>query len=110
MRDATAAPHRALAETGAGGGAVVAEVKVEAPKGKLMAACLKQVGADRTVLVVTGDVDENVLKMTGNIPFAAAMSAAEVDVYTLMRFKKLVADKAGFDALMARMGGNKESK
>ena len=70
---------------------------------------LKQVGVERTALVVTGAVDENILKMTGNLPRAAAMSAAEVDVYTLMRFRTLVADKAGFDALMARMGG-KESK
>ena len=69
----------------------------------------KKIGVDRSAIVITGDVDENVLKMTGNLPRVAAMSAAEVDVYTLMRFRKLVADKAGFDALMARLGG-KESK
>ena len=101
---------RALSEKIASGNvAVVSEFKFEAPKTKLMAAFLKQIGVDRTALVVTGAVDENILKMTGNLPRAAAMSAAEVDVYTLMRFKTLVADKAGFDALMARMGG-KESK
>ena len=101
---------RALSEKIASGNvAVISEFKFEAPKTKLMAAFLKQIGVDRTALVVTGAVDENILKMTGNLPRAAAMSAAEVDVYTLMRFKTLVADKAGFDALMARMGG-KESK
>ena len=97
---------RALSEKiAAGEVAVVSEFKFEAPKTKLMAAFLKQIGVDRTALVVTGAVDENILKMTGNLPRAAAMSAAEVDVYTLMRFRKLVADKAGFAALMARMGG-----
>ena len=97
---------RALSEKiAAGEVAVVSEFKFEAPKTKLMAAFLKQIGVDRTALVVTGEVDENILKMTGNLPRAAAMSAAEVDVYTLMRFRKLVADKAGFAALMARMGG-----
>jgi len=101
---------RALSEKIASGNvAVVSEFKFEAPKTKLMAAFLKKVGVDRTALVVTGAVDENVLKMTGNLPRAAAMSAAEIDVYTLLRFKTLVVDKAGFDALMARMGG-KETK
>ena len=101
---------RALSEkVSSGEVAVVSEFKFEAPKTKLMAAFLKKIGVDRSAIVITGDVDDNVLKMTGNLPRVAAMSAAEVDVYTLMRFRKLVADKAGFDALMARLGG-KESK
>ena len=101
---------RALSEKVAAGEVkVVSEFKFDAPKTKLMAAFLKQVGVERTALVVTGAVDENILKMTGNLARAAAMSASEVDVYTLMRFKTIVADKAGFDALMARMAG-KETK
>ncbi len=101
---------RALSEKiSAGEVAVVSEFKFEAPKTKLMAAFLKQIGVKRSALVVTGEVDENILRMTGNLPNAAAMSAAEVDVYTLMRFKTLVADKGGFDALMTRLGG-KEAK
>ena len=101
---------RALSEKVAAGDVKVVEAfTFEAPKTKLMAAFLKSVGVERTALVVTGAVDENILKMTGNLARAAAMSASEVDVYTLMRFKTIVADKAGFDALMARMAG-KETK
>ena len=96
---------RALSEKiAAGDVTVVSEFKFDAPKTKSMAAFLKKVGVERSALVITGAVDENILRMTGNLPRAAAMSAAEVDVYTLMRFKTLVADKAGFDALVARMG------
>ena len=53
--------------------------------------------------------NENVFKMTRNLSRVAVMSAGEVDVYTLMRFKTVVADKAAFDALMAR-AARKETK
>lgn len=101
---------RGLSEKVAAGDVmVVDEFKFEAPKTKLMAGFLAKLGVDRSALVVTADVDENVFRMTANLPRVATMGANEVDVYTLMRFRKIVADKAGFEALMARMGG-KEGK
>ena len=84
---------------------VVSEFAFEAPKTKLMAKFLAKIGVERSALVLTGAVDENVMRMAGNLPRVAAMSAAEADVYTLMRFKTIVADRAAFDALMARVAG-----
>ena len=101
---------RAISEkVGAGDVVVVSEFKFEAPKTKLMAKFLAKIGVERSALVLTGAVDENVMRMAGNLPRVAAMSAAEADVYTLMRFKTIVADRAAFDALMARVAG-KEGK
>lgn len=95
---------RAVSEKIAAGNVVVVpEFKFEAPKTKLMAAFLKKIGCERSVLVITGDFNDEIYRMTANIPKAASMMASEVDVYTLMRFKTIVADKAGFEALMARM-------
>ena len=95
---------RAVSEKIASGNVVVVpEFKFEAPKTKLMAAFLKKIGCERSVLVITGDFNDEIYRMTANIPKAASMMASEVDVYTLMRFKTIVADKAGFEALMARM-------
>ena len=88
---------------------VVSEFAFEAPKTKLMAAFLKKIGVERSALVLTAEPDENIFKMTRNLPRVAVMSAPEVDVYTLMRFKTVVADKAAFDALMAR-AARKETK
>ena len=101
---------RAISEkVAAGEVVVVSEFKFEAPKTRLMAKFLEKIGVTRSALVLTGAVDENVLRMAGNLPRVAAMSAAEADVYTLMRFKTIVADRAAFDALMARVAG-KEGK
>ena len=101
---------RAFAEKVQGGDVtVVSEFSFEAPKTKLMAAFLKKIGVERSALVLTGAPDENVFKMTRNLPRVAVMSAPEVDVYTLMRFKTVVVDKAAFDALMAR-AARKETK
>ena len=88
---------------------VVSEFAFEAPKTKLMAAFLKKIGVERSALVLTAGPDENIFKMTRNLPRVAVMSAPEVDVYTLMRFKTVVDDKAAFDALMAR-AARKETK
>ena len=102
--------RRALSDKIAAGEIVVVdEFKFEAPKTKLMAASLKKIGVERTALVITADVNEDIFKMTGNLPRVAAATASEIDVYAILRFKTIVADKAGFDALVARMGG-KETK
>ena len=79
---------------------VVDEFKFEAPKTKLMAAFLKTLGVDRTAVVVQKDVDDLV---TSNLPRIDYSTAQAIDVYTVLANRKLVCDKAGFDALMARI-------
>jgi len=82
---------------------VVDEFKFEAPKTKLMAAFLKTLGVDRTACIVQKDVDDTVVLVTSNLPRIDYSTAQALDVYTVMANRKLVVDKAGFDALMARI-------
>ena len=82
---------------------VVDEFKFEAPKTKLMAAFLKELGIDRSAIIVQKDVDDTTLLVTSNLPRIDYSTAQALDVYTVMVNKKLVCDKAGFDALLARI-------
>jgi large subunit ribosomal protein L4 len=95
---------RALSEKiNAGDVTVVDEFSFEAPKTKLMAAFLKTLGVDRTAIIVQQDVDDTTLLVTSNLPRIDYSTAQALDVYSLLANKKIVCDKAGFDALMARM-------
>ena len=82
---------------------VVDEFQFEAPKTKLMAKLLKELGVDRTACIVQKDVDDTVLIVTSNLPRVDYSTAQALDVYTVLASRKLVCDKAGFDALMARI-------
>ena len=82
---------------------VVDEFKFEAPKTKLMAKLLKDLGVERTACVIQKDVDDTVVLVTSNLPKIDYSTAQALDVYTVMVNKKLVCDKAGFDAIMARI-------
>ena len=82
---------------------VVDEFSFEAPKTKLMAKFLKELGVDRTAVVVQKDVDDTVILVTSNLPTIDYSTAQALDVYTVMANRKIVCDKAGFDALMARI-------
>ena len=82
---------------------VVDEFQFEAPKTKLMAKLLKELGVDRTACIVQKDVDDTVLLVTSNLPRVDYSAAQARDVSTVLASRKLVCDKAGFDALMARI-------
>ncbi len=82
---------------------VVDEFKFEAPKTKLMAKLLKDLGVDRSACIVQKDVDDTVVLVTSNLPRIDYSTAQALDVYTVMVNKKLVCDKAAFDAIMARI-------
>ena len=89
---------------------VVSEFAFEAPKTKLMAAFLKKIGVDRSALVVTADINETIDRMVRNLPRVDSATANEINPYAVLLFRKIVCDKAGYDALMARIAGNKEEK
>ena len=95
---------RALSDKIAAGDVIVVdEFKFEAPKTKLMAALLKTLGVDRTACIVQKDVDDTVVLVTSNLPRIDYSTAQALDVYTVLANRKLVCDKDGFDALMARI-------
>ena len=82
---------------------VVDAFSLEAPKTKLMAKFLKDLGVDRTAVVIQKEVDDTVVLAVRNLPNIDYSTAQALDVYTLLANRKLVCDKAGFDALMARI-------
>ena len=82
---------------------VLDELSLEAPKTKLMAKLLVDLGVDRTAVVVQKEVDETVFLATRNLPRIDYCTAQALDVYTVLANRKLVCDKAGFEALMARI-------
>ena len=101
---------RAVAEKiQAGDVLVVSEFAFEAPKTKLMAAFLKKIGVDRSALVVTAEINETIDRMVRNLPRVDSATALEINPYAVLLFRKIVCDKAGYDALMARVAG-KENK
>ena len=95
---------RAVSEKLAGGRVtVVDEFRFEAPKTKLMAALLKSLGIERTAVIVQKDVDETVVRVMSNLPGIDYCTADALDVYTVLANRDLVCDKAGYDALVARI-------
>ena len=82
---------------------VLDEFKFEAPKTKLMVKLLKELGVERTACIVQKDVDDTVVLAASNIPTVDYSTAQALDVYTVLANRKLVCDKAAFDALMARI-------
>ena len=95
---------RALSDKIVAGDVIVLdEFKFEAPKTKLMVALLKKLGVDRTAIIVQKDVDDTVVLVTSNLPRIDYSTAQALDVYAVLANRKLVCDKAGFDALKARI-------
>ena len=98
------AVKRALSEKLEAGNVIVVDAfSFEAPKTKLMAKLLKDLGVERSACIVQKDVDDTVVLVTSNLPKIDYSTAEALDVYTVMVSQKLVCDQAGFDALMARM-------
>ena len=95
---------RALSDKLAAGDVIVVdEFSFEAPKTKLMAKFLKELGVTRTAVVVQKDVDDTVVLVTSNLPKIDYSTAQALDVYTVVANRQIVCDKAGFEALMARI-------
>ena len=102
---------RALSDKIASGSVVVIETfDFTEPKTKQMTALLKKLGIERSGLIITDQYEENVALSSQNLPSVAVLRAAEVDTYALLYFRTLVATKAGFEALTARMKAKKTAE
>ena len=82
---------------------VVDKFEFEAPKTKLMAKFLKELGVDRTACVVQKEIDDTTELMVRNLARIDYCPAKSLNVYDVLANRKLVCDKAGFDDLMARI-------
>ena len=69
--------------------AIVDSIAVEAPKTKLFAQKIKAMGYD-SVLVITGNLDENVYLASRNLPNVLVLEVSETDPVSLIRFPKVL--------------------
>ena len=96
--------NRALSEKIAGGAVTVIErFDLAEPKTKLIKGLLVKLGLEISTLIVLDQHEEKVMLAARNLPKVEVVSAAEVDVYTLLRYRSLLATRAGFEALQKRM-------
>ena len=73
--------------------AVVDALKVDAPKTKLLAQKVKAMGFDE-VLVLTEEVDQNLLLSSRNLPNVEIVAARHADPVSLVRFPNVLLTKA----------------
>lgn len=73
---------------------VIDEIKMDEIKTKKFAGFLAAVNADCKALVVTAEVNENVVLSARNIPGVQTTFANLINVYDILNAKKLVVDKA----------------
>lgn len=73
---------------------VIDAIQVDAPKTREFAAFLKAVNVTGKALVVTAEVDTNVVKSGRNIPGCQVTFANLINVYDIVNAKQLVLDKA----------------
>lgn len=83
--------------------AVVEDLKVEAPKTKLLAQKLKGMGFDR-VMVVTDSMDENLYLSSRNLADVLVVEAQHADPYNLVRYPNVLLTRSAvkkFEELLA---------
>lgn len=76
----------------------MAEVKT-----KLLKTMLSKMGFERSVLIVVDEIDEKLEMAARNLQKVDVAIASEVNVYSMLLYRDVVATKAGFDAMTARM-------
>jgi large subunit ribosomal protein L4 len=74
--------------------AVIDTLAVEAPKTRLFAKKMKDLGLTGTVLVVTDKLDENVFLSSRNLADVLVLETREVDPVSLVRFNNVLLTKA----------------
>jgi len=83
--------------------AVVDSFTLEAPKTKLAAAKLKEMGME-SVLIITDVLDENVYLATRNLPHVAVVEPRYADPLSLIHYKKVLITKPAIAQLEEMLG------
>ncbi len=78
--------------------AVVDSMKVDSPKTKALAAKFKAMNLNH-VLVIAGEVDENLYLASRNLPNVLVVEPRYADPVSLVHFKKVIITKAAVDQL-----------
>lgn len=72
--------------------AIIETISVAAPKTKLFAQKIKEMGLD-SVLVITDSIDENLFLASRNLPNVLVVEVSEADPVSLIRFPKVLMTK-----------------
>jgi len=97
--------RRALSDRIAEGAVrIVDDLSISEPRTKQVAALLKNLGADRC-LVVTHGVDPVLSLAARNLPRVEVLAARDVGVYHLVRYPVIVVARAAWEVLAGRLQG-----
>ncbi len=83
---------------------VVDSFELEAPKTRLAASKLKDMGVDSSVLIITDALDENVYLATRNLPHVAVIEPRYADPLSLIHYKKVLVTKSAIAQLEEMLG------
>jgi large subunit ribosomal protein L4 len=83
---------------------IVDSFTLESPKTKLAADKLKNMGLDKSVLIITDSVDENVYLATRNLPHVAVVEPRYADPLSLIHYKRLLITKTAVAQLEEMLG------
>jgi large subunit ribosomal protein L4 len=96
--------RRAFSDKAEAGALMVLESLVlEAPKTKLFAGIMKDLGLTGATLFILDHVDPKALLALRNLPHVALATAAECNTYELMRADQVVVTKAALEILKRRL-------
>jgi large subunit ribosomal protein L4 len=82
---------------------VVEQLALAAPKTRELAALLKTLKIEGTVLIVADKPDENLARAARNLPGVELALAREMHAYQVVRYPALLATRAGLAALEQRL-------
>lgn len=99
--------RKALSDKLASGGVIlVDQFAVSSPKTKQVAEALAKLQAGPKALVVVEQVSKDLTLAARNLPTVEVVSAANVNIYQLVRYPKLVVSQAALGQLEKRMQGS----
>ncbi len=82
---------------------IVDDLRMDKPKTKALAATLTRLGAAGSCVLAISGVDRNIHLSGRNLPKTEVRPVTELNAYEILRRKKLVFTRSGFEALLARV-------